>query len=76
MINPAEMLKIGGVLRKFQSNHPKVVAFLNHELSSNIPVGSVIEMTVTKPGEAPVTTNFRVLQDDLDMVDTLKKMQK
>ena len=72
MINPAEMLKIGGILRKFQSNHP----FLNHELSSAIPVGSVIEMTITKPGEAPVTTNFRVLQDDLDMVETLKKMQK
>lgn len=74
MINPAEMLKVAGIMKKFQGNHPKVVAFLNHELSSEIPVGSVIEVTITKPGNNSVTTNFRVMQDDLDMIQTLKNL--
>jgi len=76
MINPAEMMRAAGILKKFQSNHPKVVAFMQHELATTIPIGSVIEVTITKPGEAPVTTNFKVLPDDVDMVETLKKMQK
>ncbi len=76
MFNPAEMLKIAGIMKKFQGNHPKVVAFLNQELSSSIPVGSVIEVTVTKPGNNSVTTNFRVMQDDLDMIEALKGLHK
>ncbi|WP_242826588.1 hypothetical protein [Oribacterium sp. NK2B42] len=76
MINPAEMMKIAGIMKKFQSNHPKVVAFMQHTFSNSIPVGSVIELTITKPGQDPVTTNFKVLEDDVEMVETLKKMHK
>ena len=76
MINPAEMMKITGIMKKFQSNHPKVVAFMQHTFSSSIPIGSVIELTITKPGSDPVTTNFKVLEDDVEMVETLKKMHK
>ena len=55
---------------------------LSHSLNnespywSGIPEGSVIEITITKPGAQPVTTNFRVLQDDVEMVEALKNMQK
>lgn len=76
MINPAEMMKIAGIMKKFQGNHPKVVAFMQHAFSGSIPVGSVIELTITKPGQDPVTTNFKVLEDDVEMVETLKKMHK
>ena len=76
MINPAEMMKVAGIMKKFQNNHPKVVAFMQHTFSSSIPVGSVIELTITKPGSDPVTTNFKVMEDDVEMVETLKKMHK
>ncbi len=76
MVNPMDMMKAAGIMKKFQANHPKVVSFLQHELSTSIPIGSVIEVTVTKPGESPVTTNFRVLQDDVEMVEALKNMHK
>ena len=69
-------MKIAGIMKKFQSNHPKVVAFMQHTFSSSIPIGSVIELTITKPGQDPVTTNFKVLEDDVEMVETLKKMHK
>ena len=37
-----------------------------------IPADSVIEITVTKPGQEPVTSNIRVLQSDLELLDSLK----
>ena len=49
---------------------------MQHTFSNSIPVGSVIELTITKPGQDPVTTNFKVLEDDVEMVETLKKMHK
>ncbi|SFG51747.1 hypothetical protein [Oribacterium sp. WCC10] len=76
MLNPADMFKVAGVFKKFQSNHPKVMSFISHELSTSIPVGSVIEMTVTKPGEQPVTTNLRVLQDDIELIETIKGLHQ
>ena len=76
MINPGDMMKAAGLFRKFQADHPKVVAFFQHYIGSGIPADSVIEITVTRPGEQPVTTNFRVLQDDIDMVEALKKLKK
>ena len=39
---------------------------------SGIPADSVIEITVTKPGQEPVTSNIRVLQSDLELLDSLK----
>lgn len=76
MINPAQMMKAAGLFRRFQQDHPKVISFVQHELGTGIPEGSVIEMTVTKPGHEPVTANFRVLREDVEMVEELKKMQK
>ena len=31
-------------------------------------------ITVTKPGEEPITTNMKVLQSDLDLLDELKNL--
>ena len=70
MMNPAAMMKVAGLFKKFQADHPKVVSYVQHFVSTGIPEGSV------KPGEHPVTTNFRVLQDDVEMVEALKNMQK
>ena len=53
-----------------------MVSYVQHFVSTGIPEGSVIEITITKPGAQPVTTNFRVLQDDVEMVEALKNMQK
>ena len=76
MINPAQMMKAAGLFRRFQQDHPKALAFVQHELGTGIPEGSIIEMTVTKPGQSPVTANFRVLREDVEMVEELKNLQK
>ena len=42
----------------FTANHPKFVSFLQYAFGSGIPADSVIEITVTKPGQEPVTSNI------------------
>lgn len=74
MINPAMAMKIMNARNKFTGNHPKFAAFLNNVFAAGIPEGSVIEITVTKPGEAPITSNIKVKQEDLELLDTLKEL--
>lgn len=74
-MNPAAMMKIMGAMNTFKGNHPKFMSFLNYVFSSGFPEGSVIEITVTKPGEEPVTSNMKVTQSDLDLFDSLKDMK-
>ena len=74
MMNPASIMKIMNAKNKFTANHPKFAAFLNAVLGREIPEGTVIEITVTRPGEEPLTTNMKVLQSDLDLIHELKDL--
>ena len=48
---------------------------LNGRVAINNPANSrIIEITVTKPGQQPVTSNIKVKQDDLELMETLKEM--
>lgn len=76
MMNPASLMKIMSAKNKFTDNHPKFVAFLNAVFSRNVEEGTVIEITVTRPGEEPITTNMKVLQSDLDLLNELKDIAK
>lgn len=69
-------MKIMNAKNKFTENHPKFVAFLNAVFANGVEAGTVIEMTVTKPGEAPVTTNIKVQQSDLELLAQLKELAK
>ena len=60
--------------KKFENNHPKAVSFVQRVFLSGLPEGSVVEMSVTKPGENKVTTNIRVTADDLEMMEELKNL--
>lgn len=74
MMNPASIMKIMNAKNKFTENHPKFVAFLNAVFSGGITEDTVIEITVTKPGEEPITTNMKVKQSDLDLMNELKDL--
>lgn len=76
MMNPASMMKIMNVKNKFTGNHPKFVAFLNAVFSRGVTEGTIIEITVTRPGEEAITTNMKVLQSDLELLDELKELAK
>ena len=74
MINPTSIMKIMNAKNKFTANHPKFVAFLNAVFSREMEEGTVIEITLTRPGEEPMTT--KIQQSDLDLMRELQDMAK
>lgn len=75
-MNPASIMKIMSAKNKFTANHPKFVSFLNAMFSAGIEEGTVIEITVTKLGQNPVTSNIRVQQSDLELLQELKELAR
>ncbi|MBE5890096.1 MAG: hypothetical protein E7282_03900 [Lachnospiraceae bacterium] len=67
-------MKLMSAKNQFQGNHPKFAAFLKYVFQNEIPEGSVIEITVTKPGQDPVTGNLKVMKEDLELFESLKDM--
>ena len=74
MMNPSAIMKLMNARNQFADSHPKFAAFLNAVFTRRITEGTIIEITVTRPGEEPLTTNMRVLQSDLDLLDGLKDL--
>lgn len=74
MINPGSIMKFMNARNKFIENHPKFAAFLQAAFSTPVTEGTIIEITMTRPGEEPVTTNMMVKQSDLDLLDELKEI--
>lgn len=74
MLNPAAMMKMMNAFKQFNTNHPKVIAFFKVVFSNRMEEGTVIEVTVTKPGEEPMTTNMKITQSDLALFEEIKAM--
>lgn len=68
-------MKLMNAKNTFTANHPKFVKFLSVVFSSGVTEGTVFEITVTKPGEEPITTNFKVLPSDIELMESLKDLQ-
>ena len=73
-MNPAMLMKIMNAKNTFTANHPKFVAFLNTVFRGGIEEGTIIEITVQKPGGEPITSNIKVLQSDLDLLQSLQEL--
>ncbi len=72
MMNPATMIKIMQAKNKFTGNHPKFVSFLKTVFSQTPEEGTVIEVTVTRPNQSPITSNLKVQASDLELLQELK----
>ena len=75
-MNAASIMKLMSAKNQFSRNHPKFEAFLKSVFSRKIEEDTVIEITVTRPGEVPVTANIKVLQSDLELIEELKELSK
>ena len=74
MMNIGSLGKIMNAKEVCTANQPKFVAFLQAVFSNGVEEGTIIELTVTKPGQDPVTTNIKVQQSDLDMMDSIREL--
>ena len=68
IMNPASILKFLSAKKQFEDNHPKFEAFVRTVLSRPLEEGTVLEVTVTRPGEKPMTGNIKLLQSDLEQL--------
>ncbi len=73
-MNPASLMKMMAMKSKFEKNHPKFVAFLNAVFTRPLEEGTIIELTVKRPGEDAVTTNISVTADDIEMFNEMKNL--
>ena len=74
MINPAAAMKVMKAKNQFVSNHPNFAAFFRNVLTGGVQEGTIIEITVTRPGEESMTTNMKVQQSDIDLFQNLKDL--
>ncbi|MBO5551187.1 MAG: hypothetical protein J5966_04440 [Lachnospiraceae bacterium] len=72
-MNPFALL---GIVNRLGAAHPKAAAFVRNELLTGLPEGTILEMTVTKPGMEPKTTNIRISQEDLELLNEIKNMKQ
>lgn len=75
-MNPATIMKIMSAKNRFRDNHPRFTAFLHAVFAKGIEEGTVIEITVTRPGEDSMTSNIRVQQSDLELIQELRELAK
>lgn len=75
-MNPMGMMKIMNALNTFKSNHPKFATFIELVVKGGVPEGSVIEITLTRPGEEPITANMKVQQSDIELLQSLKELKQ
>ena len=75
-MNPMALMKIMNAKNKFHASHPKFGAFLNAAFSGGIQEGTIIEMKVTKPDGTEMTTNLKVNQSDLELLQELREAVK
>lgn len=76
MMNPAAIMKLMSAKNKFNANHPKFLAFLKAAFGTGIVEDTIIEISVTKPGCETITSNIKVKQSDLDLLQELQQLAK
>ena len=69
-------MKFLSAKKQFEDNHPKFEAFVRTVLSRPLEEGTVLEVTVTRPGEKPMTGNIKLLQSDLELLAELKELSE
>lgn len=73
-MNATSILKLMSAKAQFERNHPKFMAFVKTIMSRPLEEGTVMEVTVTRPGEEPLTANIKVQQSDLELLAELKEL--
>lgn len=75
-MNPMTLLSLKSSLGKFQENHPRFVQFIKAMSDSGIQEGTILECKTITPEGKEMTTNIKITQDDLELLDKLKELSK
>lgn len=73
-MNPTTIMKLMQAKSRFTANHPKFSSFLGHIVKGGIEEGTIIEISVQKPGVEKITSNIKVQQSDLELFHTIMEL--
>lgn len=74
-MNPMMLLQLKSYWDTFKQNHPKFPKFLSAVSKTDIPAGSILEITLTTPDGKNLTSRLKVQEDDVDLIKNLKNLQ-
>ncbi len=75
-MNPMDWMKIAAFKKQLESNHPKVISFLKRIMGREWEEGTILELSVQRPGEEPICTNMKVTASDLEILRQLRELAK
>ena len=70
------LAKLKSAFSTFQQQHPKFMPFIHAVKGDACRKDSIIEISVKSPEGRNYTTNFRVTEKDLELIQMLKDMQE
>ncbi len=74
-MNPIALMQMKNQFKKFQENHPRVVQFFQ-AVPGKVQVGSVIEVTIKDPEGKEISTNMKVTESDMELIQQLMQAAK
>lgn len=72
-MNPMALLKIKEMADGFNARHPKLSLFFR-DARGKIDTGAVLELSVTTPNGEKIRTNFRVADEDKELLEAISSL--
>ena len=76
MFNPANLFKLKQSKDTFVKNHPKFPLFLQAVQKDSLKAGTIIEIKVMKENGETLTTNVKLMDSDIQLMDEISSMMK
>lgn len=76
MFNAGMLIQIKNMWDRFESNHPKLPRFFQAVGRECIEEGTVIEISVTKPDGENITSNFKLNEEDMELLAALRELPR
>ncbi len=75
-MNLGSMMKMQNALKTFQAEHPKVMPFIKAVEERGLHEGMILEITVQTADGERMTSNIKVKQSDLELLQMMKEMRQ
>ena len=74
--NIEALMKLRSAWTKFSAAHPRFSAFLTEVGRNGAPEGTVLEIHIEYPDGRTISSNMRIMAEDLELFESLKNLSK
>lgn len=75
MLNMNTIMKALEAKNTFERNHPKAIAFFRAVTKTPLEEGTIVEITVKKPEQEPLSCNIKLNSEDIELLRQLKELR-